>query len=370
MTGSLRAKVKRMFFKAFAPPRPRLTAFYYGVIDTLISPLDTFIAVDQTRKDGQLEDLNALLNEQSELEGPKVAEEWRKIYHDAKWIFEGCFIIVECERLYHAKDIRLFDLSRLYFKYPEIENVGSAEVDVLLRYTNAMVAAYQLRGPVQKKGMLIDICARISEDASAAGKYKRGSGPQTIESSLREIIYENECAIEPKLCQELREALVERLASLSTAGVAGKHAPLKKIPLNAKQPARVQPESSSEFRGANVQQTPQMQTPGDGGFAGKVQPSMPPVIAEELMAVFLAFRGKGAGGDAEEWRTLAAAGPWLAGDLGPEPVCRGVNSDAHRAAAVDCYAWGDENRGHCGTVLYHPSQRAMALFQQTRGWEL
>jgi hypothetical protein len=94
MSGSLRAEVKRMFDEAFAPPRPCLAAFYHGVIDTLVSPSDTFIAVNQTRKDEQRDRLNALLNAQSELEGPGIAKAWKAIDHDARWVFQGCFILV------------------------------------------------------------------------------------------------------------------------------------------------------------------------------------------------------------------------------------------------------------------------------------
>jgi hypothetical protein len=397
-----------MFDEAFAPPRPCLAAFYHGVIDTLVSPSDTFIAVNQTRKDEQRDRLNALLNVQSELEGPGMAKAWKAIDHDARWVFQGCFILVAYVSLSRAEEFRLFDLSRLRLKYPEIGTVCSAEAEVLLRYTNAMTAALQSTGSVHKKGMLIDVCARISEGASAADKYKRGGGPQKIESSLREIIYENEGGVEPKLCEEIRQALIKRL-TLPTTGVAIKDAPPKKrpspvhivSPVSAKQRTTTGLGSVSGAGNSQVQQ--RLSPPAGGGVAccgmetekvavqprlasrmaalhvaGEFPPCLLPVWTEEMAAVFLGFQDEGDGSAIEEWRILAAAGPWRAGDLLPEPVCCEVTCDAvpsvavwpggaQRVAAVDCDLCSDENRGNRDSLPDHPSQQAPALCAQMQG---
>jgi hypothetical protein len=250
----LRAEVKRMFDEAFAPPRPCLAAFFHGVIDTLFSASDKILPVNQKLKKKQRDKLNALLNVESELEGPEMAEAWKIIDHDARWAFEGCFILVGYLSLSLAIDIRLLDMNRLYQRYPRIMDAGapgSAEAVVLLQYTNVMKTALLSTKPSGRKAMLIDICVRLSEGASAADKYKRGSGPQTTGSTLREIIFERESGTVPKPCREKREVL--RLSTaLATAGAADNDTPAKRpspadfeTPVRAKQRTTTQPGSIS-----------------------------------------------------------------------------------------------------------------------------
>jgi hypothetical protein len=352
MAEVLRAEFKLKFDEAFAPPRPCLRKFYHGVIDALVSPFDTLIAVDEILKCAQREQLNVLLNVQAELEVPKMAKKaWEKLYHDAKWAFEGCFILVDYVRLYCANDKRLFDMSKLYPKYPEIGYVGAMEAGVLLKYTNVMVAALSSTKAVGHKAMLIDVCARISEEASATNKYKRGGGgTQKVMSSIREIIYEGEGGVDPKLCRELRGALIERLAALYVAATAGKAATAKKGPSSVttptsvgnKRPAPHTPLSVTSSGDAAVQQT--LSPIACGGVAcsgmgaekvakrqrvtsplrapdatAKAQPALPTLRTADVKAAIRALHSGGRGGAAEEWRILAAIGGWKAGDLQPEP---------------------------------------------------
>jgi hypothetical protein len=351
MAEVLRAEFKVKFDEAFAPPLPCLRTFYHGVIDTLVSPFDTLIAVDEIRKCAQREELNALLNVQAELEVPKMATKaWEKLYHDAKWAFEGCFILVDYVRLYCANDKRLFDMSKLYPKYPEIGYVGAMEAGVLLKYTNVMIAALSSTKAVGHKAMLIDVCARISEEASATNKYKRGGGTQKVMSSIREIIYEGEGGVDPKLCRELRGALIERLAALHVAATAGKAATAKKRPSSVttptsvgnKRPGPPKPRKVPSCRDGIVQEqispltcdsaacsgmgaenvakrqrvTPPLRALGD---TAKVVPTSPLLRTADVMAAIRALHSGGRGGAAEEWRILAAIGGWKAGDLQPEP---------------------------------------------------
>jgi hypothetical protein len=254
MIESLRSEVKRMFGEAFAPLLPCLETYFHGVIDTLISASDEIVSADQNLKAKQRNQLNALLKAQSKLEGPEKAEAWKIIDHDARWAFEGCFILVGYLSLSLAMDIRLLDMNRLYQRYPKIMAAvapGSAEAAVLLEFTNVMKTALLSTKPSGHKAMLIEICVRLSEGASAADKYKRGSGPQTTGSTRREIIFERESGSVPKPCREKREAL--RLSTaLATAGATDNDTPAKRpspadfeTPVRAKQRTTTQPGSIS-----------------------------------------------------------------------------------------------------------------------------
>jgi hypothetical protein len=229
MIESLRAKVKRMFDEAFAPPRPCLETFFHGVIDKLVSASDEILPVDQKLKKLQRDKLNALLSVQSELEGPQMAEAWGYIDHDARWAIEGCFILLDYELLSRAADIRLLDKNRLYRKYPEIVDVSLAEALVLLKYTNVMIAALMSTKAVGHKFMLIDVCVRLSKDAGTEEKFGPGSGSQKDWTTLREIIYEREGGRPPKPCRVKREALkLSKALAMATAGAAENDAPATK----------------------------------------------------------------------------------------------------------------------------------------------
>jgi hypothetical protein len=196
MIESLRAEVKRKFDKAFVLPRSCFAAFLHGVIDTWVLPSDKVVPADKARKKKQRNNLNALLNRESELEGPEVIDK------DVRRAFEACFVIIDRVCLRRAKDVRLFDLKKLYLKYPEVDGVNDEEARVLLKFRNVMMTALLSIPADRHKEMLIDICVRLSEDASATAKYSRGGGKQTDESTNREIIFERESLREPKLCRE------------------------------------------------------------------------------------------------------------------------------------------------------------------------
>jgi hypothetical protein len=223
MIESLRAEVKRKFDRAFVLPRSCFATFLHGVIDTWVLPSDKVVPVDKARKKKQRNELNALLNRESELKGSEVADK------DVRRAFEACFVIIDRVCLRRAKDVRLFDLKKLYLKYPEVDGVDDEEAGVLLKFRNVMMTALLSIPAAHHKEMLIDICVRLSEGASASAKYSRGGGTQTDASTNREIIFERESKRDPKLC---REANAERRTP--TGGplieVTNKNAVMKKRP--------------------------------------------------------------------------------------------------------------------------------------------
>jgi hypothetical protein len=320
MIESLRAEVKRKFDRAFVLPRSCFATFLHGVIDTWVLPSDKVVPVDKARKKKQRNELNALLNRESE-KGSEVVDK------DVRRAFEACFVIIDRVWLRRAKDIRLFDLKKLYLKYPEVDGVNDEEAGVLLKFRNVMMTALLSIPAAHHKEMLIDICVRLSEDASAPAKYSRGGGKQTVESTNREIIFERESKRDPKLC---REANAERRTP--TGGflieVTNKKAAVKKRPraeLGVTAVHRKQPltKESGVKRGAannNAAKRQRVSPPPDAPdrFASDQRVQLT-ISTSEIGFVYRSFQVEPFRGDDEEGWDMDCFRNWWSGGVS---LCR------------------------------------------------
>jgi hypothetical protein len=379
MIGSLRAEVKRMLDKAFAPPRPCLATFLHDVIDTLVSPSDEIIPINQKLKGKQRSELNALLKRQSELEGPAV------IHRTIIRAFEACFVLVDFVRLQGATDIRLFDMQRLLCKYPQVACVDDDEAHALLVYRNVMMTALLSIAAVLHKDMLIDICVRFSEGAGAATKYSRGGGTQTDGTDHREDIYAIESGIAPKPCRVERTAreasALDMLFTRSNKKAVAKDRPCvvsgvpaihRKLPRTAKSAIPSKAMKANAAKRQRVDSRPD--APDHSASDQRVQLT---ISTSEIEFVFRSFQVEPFLGDDEELRDLNSVESCWMGAVSQCPEhCELESNGPHdaalhtscvaleqSAAAIECDPCNDETQfgeelwemgrsdGHFGAIV-------------------
>jgi tellurite resistance protein len=328
--GSRRAIVKCMINQAFELPRPDIAKYLYGVIDTLVLPSDKIAPVDQKLKAKQREKLNTLLKAESKLEGPEV------IRNNIIRAFEACFVVVDYVRLHLAEDIRLFDMERLNFEYAdEVVGVDDDEARTLLVYRNVMMTALTSIPDANHKGMLVDICIRLSEDAGAPAKYSWGGRGQTDESTRREIIFERECGRDAKQCRVMYAAH----KALKAGAVANKCVgATKKAPavLSVTATPLKRPHApASHLETMSVTDNDAKRQRGASDGMANVPPVLPLVRTATLPAAIRTLQNDGGGSDVEERLAPAAIGGWEAGGFMPGPVRCEAESYVLQRAVVD-----------------------------------